>query len=143
KLSTEQVWHVFFLNALLHDHAERGACLTLSDEGEQESRLEEAMEAHTKRMIEVGQPYKMHTYTICEHFIPSQSGEGHLGLRTSTLLINNHHHFCEDHIKEASVCAIIACSEPARPGHCTCTQPDHISLETYREARGKAFFQLQ
>ncbi|KAI0309790.1 hypothetical protein OF83DRAFT_1157459 [Amylostereum chailletii] len=163
-LGTEQVWRIFFLNAILRDHAEQGSCLTLSDAGEQEPRLQAAMEARTTRMIEVGQPHKMHACTVCERFIPSHSGEGHLGLRSlravvtdgvsighpccgmhncTKPLVNNCHHFCEDHIEEASVCAIVACNEPVRPGHRTCTQPDHISLEMYREARGKAFFQLQ
>ncbi|KAI0310124.1 hypothetical protein OF83DRAFT_1071058, partial [Amylostereum chailletii] len=169
--SSEQAWRVFALNALLREHAERGSCLTLSDKGHQEPRLQEAMEARNVRMIEVGQPHKMHACLTCIWDsvrrcltllpIPTNStmavgsiravvtdgvsiGHPCCAMHNCTKpLITNRHHFCADHATESALCAVIICKEPVRPGHRTCTHPNHMALEAYRDARGKAFFQLQ
>jgi hypothetical protein len=76
-LTSEQVWHAFFRNALLRDSAERGVTLVLPDAGDHDSRLRRAMELRNSRIIRHGQPYKMHACSICEKFIP---GLGYCGL---------------------------------------------------------------
>ncbi|KAI0313416.1 hypothetical protein OF83DRAFT_1141461 [Amylostereum chailletii] len=65
-LSSEQVWRSVYIYALLRDHAERG------------------------EIFKDGQPHQMHACQTCERFIPSRSGDGHLGLRMP--LLPRHHY---------------------------------------------------
>lgn len=76
-LSSDQVWHVFFLNALLRDSAKCGVTLVLPDQGDQNVCLHREMELGTKCILKHGQPHKMHTCSVCEKFIP---GSGYAGL---------------------------------------------------------------
>ncbi|KAI0313417.1 hypothetical protein OF83DRAFT_1037726, partial [Amylostereum chailletii] len=66
------------------------------------------------------------------------------GMHNCTVpLTNNRDNFCRFHQDEASICAITTCRNSVRPGHRTCSVSEHQELEDYRDARGKAFFQLQ
>lgn len=58
-------------------------------------------------------------------------------------LENNRHRFCIAHQGQEAVCAVIGCSEPARPSHKTCKHPDHEKVEVVHNDRGQARFQLQ
>jgi hypothetical protein len=69
-LSSEQVWHAFFLHALLRDALQNGEMLILPNTGDHDSRLQAVMERRNKRMVEHGQPEKMHACIVCEKLIP-------------------------------------------------------------------------
>ena len=58
-------------------------------------------------------------------------------------LENNQHRFCTVHQGQEAVCAVIGCSELARPSHKTCKHPDHEKVEGVHNDRGQARFQLQ
>lgn len=58
-------------------------------------------------------------------------------------LENNQHRFCTAHQGQEAVCAVIGCSELARPSHKTCKHPDHEKVEGVHNDRGQARFQLQ
>ena len=66
RLTTEQIWDAFFLNALLRDANERGENLTLVDGGTHDERLKKAMVARNARMLLYGQPMRMHACKKCE-----------------------------------------------------------------------------
>lgn len=77
-LSCEQVWSAFYLNAILRDWAEHDTVLTLPDVGDNRERLKYGMEIRNLRMIQHGQPEKMHACDVCEKFV---EGNGYKGLR--------------------------------------------------------------
>ena len=54
-ISSEQVSHAFYLNALLCDCAESGEVLVLPDVGDNDDQLKLAMEAQNKCIISEGQ----------------------------------------------------------------------------------------
>jgi hypothetical protein len=66
RLTTEQIWDAFFLNALLRDASERGETLALVDSGTHDERLKSAMVARNARMLLYGQPMRMHACKKCE-----------------------------------------------------------------------------
>jgi len=78
-ISSEQVSHAFYLNALLHDCAEHGEVLVLLDVGDNDDRLKLAMEAQNKHIISEGQVERMHACSKCERFLP-RSGYNNLCL---------------------------------------------------------------
>jgi len=59
------------------------------------------------------------------------------------LLENNQHRFCTAHQGQEAVCAVIGCSQLARPSHKTCKHPDHEKVEGVHNDHGQACFQLQ
>jgi len=75
-LSSEQVWHAFFLHSLLRDSLERGKPLVLPDKGDHDNRLKCALELRNQCILRYGQREKMHACSVCEKFIP---GLGHQG----------------------------------------------------------------
>lgn len=75
-LSSEQVWHAFFLHALLQDAAERSQPLVLPNSGDHNSRLKHAMEQRNLRIVRQGQREKMHACDICCKFIPGSGFKG-------------------------------------------------------------------
>ncbi|KAG2353333.1 hypothetical protein BDR07DRAFT_1309839 [Suillus spraguei] len=63
KLSTENVWDVFVLLALLQDYDERTVCLTVPHQGMQKDQFKAAMEERNERIVRIGQPEINH---ICD-----------------------------------------------------------------------------
>lgn len=76
-ISSEQVFHAFYLNTLLCDCAERGEVLVLPDVGDNDDQLKLAMEARNKCIISEGQVERMHACSKCERFLP-RSGYNNL-----------------------------------------------------------------
>ena len=69
------------MSALLKDAAEHNESLVMSNHGEHDFRLRMALDARNSRMVQEGQPERMHACTVCEKFIP---GDGFKGLRLFT-----------------------------------------------------------
>jgi hypothetical protein len=97
-LSSEQVWHVFFLHSLLRDSLEFGKPLVLPDTGDHDERLKCALELRNQRILRYGQREKMHACSVCKKFIP---GSGYQGKSTTIsqsitylLLINSTESCC-------------------------------------------------
>lgn len=75
-LSSEQVWHAFFLHSLLRDAAECSQQLVIPNSGEHDNRLKHAMEQRNLRIVRRGQREKMHACDICCKFIPGSGFKG-------------------------------------------------------------------
>jgi hypothetical protein len=59
------------LNALLQDSGKNATALILPDGGDNDERLQQAIELRKKWMIAHGQSQQMHACKVCERFIPS------------------------------------------------------------------------
>ena len=76
-LSPEQVFRAFTINALLREWSERKMRLIIPDNGDNDTRLKEAMEVRNYMLIHEGQREKMHACQVCERILP---GNGYNGL---------------------------------------------------------------
>ncbi|EIN04542.1 hypothetical protein PUNSTDRAFT_76162 [Punctularia strigosozonata HHB-11173 SS5] len=152
-LSSEQVWHAFYVSCVIRDHASRGATLVLSNIGDHNSRLKEVLEARNLRIIEMGQPERSHACKACPLRAAVMDGItlGHpcCSIHNCTQpLINNRAHFCLMHEYMKYECSVTDCnaiipSLEYQAGFRTCSDPDHRDLERSKRDRQKAFFQLR
>ncbi|TFK59183.1 hypothetical protein BDN72DRAFT_906089 [Pluteus cervinus] len=161
-LSSEQVFRAFAYNALLRHHYELRRPLTIQNGGDNDHRLKLAMEARNSYIIRNGQEEVMHACSTCER--QWISGPGYKGLRSFRAVVtdgitlghpcckvhncpnplpNNRAHFCEDHKDRKKTCVVVECKVVAEEGFGTCTDPAHRLLETTRNEKKRAFFQLQ
>ncbi|KAI0037478.1 hypothetical protein FA95DRAFT_1551550 [Auriscalpium vulgare] len=118
----------------------------MPDTGSHEARIRFAMEARNLRMIREGQPHKMHACGAVRAIVTDGISIGHPCCAThncSEPLANNRHHFCPKHSDEAVICVVADCRSPASSNRRTCSKPTHRALESYRDLKQKAFFQLQ
>lgn len=74
-LSSEDVFRAFTINALLREAAEEGVCLVFPDTGDNDKRLQHAIELRNRKMIMHGQKEKMHACNKCERLLPGMGFE--------------------------------------------------------------------
>ncbi|KAL0564244.1 hypothetical protein V5O48_017808 [Marasmius crinis-equi] len=146
---------------------ETGSLLSMPDgQGvDHDFRLKEAQCIRNDLMDREGQPECLHACSICEKFIPTDIPGAYKGLRRlravvtdgvtvgrpcckvhncTQPLINNRAHYCHLHHERLSEnCVVNSCTLKVRPGCRTCSSPEHIALEDYRNLKGKGFFLLQ
>jgi hypothetical protein len=58
-------------------------------------------------------------------------------------LASQNDHFCPDHNDLADECVVTSCTAKADDGYHTCSLPSHRQLESYKDERNKAMFQLK
>ena len=75
-LSSEQVWHAFFLYSLLWDVAKCSQQLVILHSREHNDQLKYMMEQHNLHILGQGQWEKMHACDICCKFIPGSGFNG-------------------------------------------------------------------
>ncbi|KAH6879337.1 hypothetical protein BKA70DRAFT_1475132 [Coprinopsis sp. MPI-PUGE-AT-0042] len=156
RLSTEQVWHAFYMNALLRDAADRAEPLVMLNVRTHEDRLKAAMVARNTRIAQYGQPERMHACRKCEVIDPktNQPLRGvvtdgiTLGRPCCTVhncpeaLIQQRARFCKTHRNRAKVCVFPDCGQSVVAGRKTCKDAQHTAWEDAYNEKRKAFFQL-
>ncbi|KAG7100133.1 hypothetical protein E1B28_001913 [Marasmius oreades] len=166
-LTSEQVWRGFVLNAMFRHSSESGAHWSMSDAKgiDHDLRLKELQCTRNEHMDRNGQSERLHACSICEKFIPSDIPNAYKGLRRLRAvvtdgvtigrpcckvhncthpLINNRSHYCQFHNNVLrDNCVVTSCTNKVRVGCRTCSIPEHVALEDYRNLKGKGFFLLQ
>ncbi|KAJ8090069.1 hypothetical protein PM082_018649 [Marasmius tenuissimus] len=166
-LTSEQIWRGFALNALFRHSEEYGSVLSMSEAIgiDHDLRLKEVQISRNEHMDRHGQIERLHACDTCEKFIPTDILGAYKGLRRlhavvtdgvtigrpcckvhncTQPLINNQAHYCCIHEELLhNTCVVNGCINQARPGCQTCSVPEHIALEDYRNLKGKGFFLLQ
>ncbi|KII92428.1 hypothetical protein PLICRDRAFT_134020 [Plicaturopsis crispa FD-325 SS-3] len=161
QLTVQLALDAFFLNALLHDHAEQGTVLELPhDAASQALRLQPALQARNARMAGPGQEEWSHACDSCCWVYTDNNGVlqylrstvtdgvtlGHpcCGVQDCTTpLASVNDHFCPNHRDRLRVCVVTSCEARVEPGFRTCPDPSHRALELYHYEQGKSMFQLK
>ncbi|OCH83603.1 hypothetical protein OBBRIDRAFT_874465, partial [Obba rivulosa] len=73
-LTTENVWHTFYLHALLRHHCERGTTLHLPHHGMNEHRLDKALHERNMLIAGTGQKHWAHACQRCTRYIKEADG---------------------------------------------------------------------
>ncbi|RDX54688.1 hypothetical protein OH76DRAFT_1340898, partial [Lentinus brumalis] len=159
-LSSETVWHAFYLHALLLDCERRSDILHLPHAGPHSARLLRALEARNLRMAGLGQPQWAHACDECEKLFPPDGSDpkrlnacvmdgvtvGHPRCNRSLCtnrLRSPRDRFCPEHTEYNAKCSITDCGLDAEDGMRTCRTPTHRQYEEDKREEGKAFFRLK
>ncbi|TFK82744.1 hypothetical protein K466DRAFT_499739, partial [Polyporus arcularius HHB13444] len=161
-LVSDNIWHAFYLHALMLDHDRRDMPLHLPHHGPQAERLRDAMAARNIRMAGTGQPQWAHACDECERIVPSPDPSqppvrinacvmdgvtiGHPRCHVDhcvARLRSPRDRFCEVHNHLDRTCAIRECALPCTDGKRTCSTPAHRAFENERRERGQALFRLR
>lgn len=171
KLMTENVWDAFVILALLEDHTQCGAKLTVPHAGKQKDRFTSAMADRNERIIHEGQPEIAHYCDKCmrtyrdkhsllfkvEAVVTDGLMIGHPCCAMAACpvpLANMRNRFCPSHADLHKICVVVGCESPVveyikivdGQEWCTCmktcSDPVHQRMECLSTEQSKANFQL-
>ncbi|KAG1852774.1 hypothetical protein DFJ58DRAFT_841808 [Suillus subalutaceus] len=126
-LTTEQVWDLFTLLALLDYLQPRDEHLIVPHDGDQKHRFTTAMYARNSRIVLEGQDELPHACCACMRIFESPDGTLR---RTEVIVTDAEHHALE------TVCAVDGCDQPVMVDTETgknrkaCKDPVHLLMET-------------